>query len=58
MALPNKWFNEIRWGKYGIHGTNRPHTIGSEASPGCIRMLNPILIGLIIGSSFIILLRF
>ncbi|WP_159886529.1 L,D-transpeptidase [Paenibacillus puerhi] len=25
---------------YGIHGTNRPHAIGSSVSSGCIRMLN------------------
>ena len=28
------------WGKYGIHGTNKPNSIGSSASLGCIRMLN------------------
>lgn len=26
------------WGVYGIHGTNRPNSIGSNASHGCIRM--------------------
>jgi lipoprotein-anchoring transpeptidase ErfK/SrfK len=26
--------------KYGIHGTNRPSSIGSHASSGCIRMYN------------------
>lgn len=26
---------------FGIHGTNEPHTIGSKASQGCVRMLNP-----------------
>ncbi len=25
---------------YGIHGTNRPETIGTQASLGCVRMLN------------------
>ena len=25
---------------FGIHGTNEPHTIGSKASNGCVRMLN------------------
>lgn len=25
---------------FGIHGTNEPHTIGSKASQGCVRMLN------------------
>ena len=27
-------------GKYGIHGTNRPETIGTFASYGCFRMYN------------------
>lgn len=26
--------------RYGIHGTNRPHSIGSSVSSGCIRMRN------------------
>ncbi len=26
------------WGTYGIHGTNKPSSIGSNASHGCIRM--------------------
>ncbi len=26
--------------KYGIHGTNEPHSIGKHASGGCIRMAN------------------
>lgn len=26
------------WGNYGIHGTNRPDSIGSYVSNGCIRM--------------------
>ena len=30
----------VPWGQYGIHGTNKPHTIGSNASHGCIRMAN------------------
>lgn len=25
---------------YGIHGTNRPQSIGKQVSKGCIRMLN------------------
>ena len=25
---------------FGIHGTNEPHTIGSKASNGCVRMVN------------------
>lgn len=28
----------VPFGQYGIHGTNRPETIGSNASHGCIRM--------------------
>lgn len=36
-----RWIGlNVPWGKFGIHGTNRPGTIGSEASHGCIRMLN------------------
>lgn len=30
----------VPWGVYGIHGTNRPGSIGSYASHGCIRMFN------------------
>lgn len=28
----------VPWGQYGIHGTNKPGSIGSNASHGCIRM--------------------
>lgn len=28
----------VPWGNYGIHGTNKPESIGSDASHGCIRM--------------------
>ncbi|SFD01817.1 L,D-transpeptidase family protein [Clostridium uliginosum] len=36
-----RWIGlNVPWGKFGIHGTNRPGTIGSEASHGCIRMFN------------------
>jgi len=28
----------VPWGQYGIHGTNKPSSIGSNASHGCIRM--------------------
>lgn len=28
----------VPWGKYGIHGTNRPESIGKNASHGCIRL--------------------
>lgn len=31
----------VPWGNYGIHGTNKPTSIGSSASAGCIRMHNP-----------------
>lgn len=29
---------DVPWGNYGIHGTNKPESIGSDASHGCIRM--------------------
>ncbi len=36
-----RWIGlNVPWGVFGIHGTNMPGTIGSEASHGCIRMLN------------------
>ncbi|MBR4069446.1 MAG: L,D-transpeptidase family protein [Clostridia bacterium] len=28
----------VPWGQFGIHGTNKPDSIGSNASHGCIRM--------------------
>ena len=28
----------VPWGQYGIHGTNKPESIGLSASHGCIRM--------------------
>ncbi len=28
----------VPWGQYGIHGTNAPSSIGSNASHGCIRL--------------------
>lgn len=28
----------VPWGNYGIHGTDKPESIGSSASHGCIRM--------------------
>lgn len=28
----------VPWGDYGIHGTNKPSSIGSHASHGCIRL--------------------
>jgi hypothetical protein len=37
----SRWIGlNVPWGKYGIHGTNKPGSIGSEASHGCIRMFN------------------
>ncbi len=36
-----RWIGlNVPWGIYGIHGTNRPHSIGTDASHGCIRMHN------------------
>lgn len=29
----------VPWGNYGIHGTNKPESIGYNASHGCIRMM-------------------
>lgn len=36
-----RWIGlNVPWGTFGIHGTNRPYSIGTDASHGCIRMLN------------------
>lgn len=36
-----RWMGlNVPWGSYGIHGTNRPRSIGYDASAGCIRMRN------------------
>lgn len=36
-----RWLElDVPWGIYGIHGTNKPWSIGSRASGGCIRMFN------------------
>lgn len=36
-----RWLGlNMPWGKYGIHGTNKPWQIGDLVSAGCIRMLN------------------
>lgn len=36
-----RWLGlNVPWGIYGIHGTNKPGSIGTYASHGCIRMLN------------------
>lgn len=36
-----RWLGlNVPWGIYGIHGTNKPWSIGTMASHGCFRMLN------------------
>ncbi|KYH33866.1 L,D-transpeptidase family protein [Neomoorella mulderi] len=36
-----RWMGlNVPWGNYGIHGTNRPWSIGWAASAGCFRMYN------------------
>lgn len=36
-----RWLGlDVPWGIYGIHGTNKPWSIGHSASHGCIRMYN------------------
>jgi hypothetical protein len=36
-----RWLGlNVPWGIYGIHGTNKPYSIGSPSSHGCIRMNN------------------
>ncbi|MGI6588264.1 MAG: L,D-transpeptidase family protein [Peptococcia bacterium] len=36
-----RWLGlNVPWGIYGIHGTNKPSSIGSMASHGCFRMFN------------------
>lgn len=36
-----RWMGlNVPWGVYGIHGTNRPGSIGHRASAGCFRMRN------------------
>jgi hypothetical protein len=36
-----RWMGmNVPWGKFGIHGTNKPNSIGYNASAGCIRMRN------------------
>ncbi|NPV27158.1 MAG: L,D-transpeptidase family protein [Firmicutes bacterium] len=36
-----RWLGlNVPWGIYGIHGTNKPWSIGRRASHGCIRMRN------------------
>lgn len=37
----SKWMKlSVPWGQYGIHGTDKPHSIGYSASSGCVRMNN------------------
>lgn len=37
----SRWIGlDIPWGNYGIHGTNKPGSIGFNVSAGCIRMRN------------------
>lgn len=39
--LGTHWLGlSVPWGSYGIHGTNRPWSIGQFASKGCIRLRN------------------
>ncbi|MUG67646.1 hypothetical protein CHH75_01805 [Paenibacillus sp. 7541] len=36
-----RWLGlNVPWGHYGIHGTNKPYSIGQHRSHGCIRMYN------------------
>jgi len=36
-----RWMGlNVPWGIFGIHGTNKPGSIGTAASHGCIRMFN------------------
>ncbi|MBE3590092.1 MAG: L,D-transpeptidase family protein [Firmicutes bacterium] len=36
-----RWMGlNVPWGIYGIHGTNKPWSIGTRASHGCFRMYN------------------
>lgn len=40
-AFGTRWMQlSVPWGTYGIHGTNRPASIGQPVSHGCIRMQN------------------
>ncbi|MBO9598547.1 MAG: L,D-transpeptidase family protein [Cohnella sp.] len=40
-AFGPRWLGlNVSWGYYGIHGTNRPDSIGKHKSHGCIRMRN------------------
>ncbi|MGC5325015.1 L,D-transpeptidase family protein [Brevibacillus sp. SYSU BS000544] len=40
-AFGPRWLGlNVPWGIYGIHGTNKPDSIGQHKSHGCIRMRN------------------
>jgi hypothetical protein len=40
-AFGPRWLGlNVPWGSYGIHGTNKPYSIGQHQSHGCIRMRN------------------
>ncbi|WP_245640218.1 L,D-transpeptidase family protein [Paenibacillus dakarensis] len=40
-AFGPRWIGlNVPWGNYGIHGTNKPFSIGQHLSHGCIRMHN------------------
>ncbi|MGI6405472.1 MAG: L,D-transpeptidase family protein [Syntrophaceticus sp.] len=40
-AFGTRWMGlNVPWGNYGVHGTNRPWSIGNSVSAGCIRMFN------------------
>lgn len=40
-AFGVRWLGlNVPWGNYGIHGTNRPWSIGDTVSAGCVRMFN------------------
>lgn len=42
-----RWLGlNVPWGNYGIHGTNKPNSIGQHLSHGCIRMRNSDIIEL------------
>ncbi len=37
----SRWMGlDVPWGNYGIHGTNKPGSIGLNVSGGCVRMRN------------------
>ncbi len=40
-SFGTRWMGlNVPWGNYGIHGTNRPWSVGWPASAGCFRMYN------------------